>query len=75
MLVLHQWCRITAYGDDAIIRKANEIQLWKLVVALSRAAAGYKPITNIDDAIEYIHMVEQGCIKDEIQPNEIVCEE
>jgi hypothetical protein len=75
MNTLWQWHNITAYGDEAIIRRANYIKLYYFIHALAEVANGYHPVDNIDDAIEYIERMEKGVVKDEIVPNEIVCEE
>jgi len=75
MLILHQWRRITAFGEDAIIRKANEYKFREFLNALTIAARGFTPITRIDDAITYFEDSERGYVNDEIQRNEIKCEE
>lgn len=75
MLVLHQWHSVTAYGEEAIIRKANLHKLSEFYYALQLVAHGFEPITNIGDAIDYIERNEKGVVRDEIQRNEIVCEE
>jgi hypothetical protein len=75
MLVLHQWHNITAYGEDAIIRRANLYKLSEFYYALQQVAHGLATITTIEDAIDYLEGNDKGCVKDEIQPNEISCEE
>jgi hypothetical protein len=75
MNILWQWHNVTAYGDDAIIEKARKYALADYVQALSRVARGVHPINNINDAIDYFYATESGAVKDEIVPNEIVCEE
>jgi predicted metalloprotease with PDZ domain len=75
MNTLWQWHNVTAYGDEAIIRRANILKLYSFMYALAEVAHGYQPVTNIEDAIEYFYASENGVVKDEIVPNEIVCEE
>ena len=75
MLILHQWRQITAYGEDAIIRKANRIRFHRFCYALMAAAEGFQPITTIEEAIEDIQNCENGIVRDEIQVDEITCEE
>lgn len=75
MLILHQWRHITAIGEQDIIRRANYIILMEFCCALNTVAQGYLPVTNIDEAREYLESSGQGYISDEIQPNEIACEE
>jgi len=76
MLILHQWHQVTAYGDTAIIERAKKMALYDYINALTQVANGIHPINNIDDAIEYIEVfTERGIVRDEIQRNEIVCDE
>lgn len=64
MLVLWQWHRITAIGEDAIVKRANEILLHRFEMALAEVARGYLPVSTIKDAKDYIQMVEQGVVKE-----------
>lgn len=75
MLVLHEWHQVRAYGEEAIIRRANLHKLSEFYYALQLVAHGFNPIDNIKDAIDYIEGNDKGCVRDEIQRNEIVCEE
>jgi hypothetical protein len=75
MNVLWQWHSITAYGDNAIIERARMCALLDYECALAHVARGVSPINNIQDALDYIHDNEIGSVRDEVVPNEIVCEE
>lgn len=75
MLILHQWHQVTAYGDTAIIERAKKMALYDYLYALAQVTKGIHPINNIDDAIKYIEYTERGVVRDEIQRNEIVCDE
>jgi len=39
------------------------------------AAEGFQPVSTIEDAIEDIQNSENGVVRDEIQVDEILCEE
>lgn len=75
MLVLWQWHSKTAYGEDAILAKARKLVWQDFQYHLALAALGPQKIENIEDAIQYFQNNELGVVKDEIQPNEIECEE
>lgn len=74
MLVLWQWHQITAVGEDAIIKRANEIRLMELACALAVAARGYHPVNNLQDAKHYIESYEKGIVR-EYNPIEEFCDE
>jgi len=75
MLILHQWCSITAYGEDAIIKRANIYKLMEFCYALQKVAYGFTPVLTIEDAIDYFGASGKGLVRDIVQPNEIVCDE
>lgn len=56
---LHQWHQVTAIGEEAIIKRANEVRE-SMNIPLRDEYRDNVVITTIQEATEYFCMTEQG---------------